>query len=808
MKKLLSILAIVGVFAASIPMSTATESDLAFSDLDSSDPSLEAIEYLAENGIVEGYEDGTFQSQTKINRAEFMKIIVESLTDDAEGSYCFPDVEDEWFAKYICYGKEIGLVEGYPDGEFKPGNEINFAEASKIIVSAFGLEGGEEGESWYQEYVEALVDQNAVPISISGLDKEIARGEMAEVIWRVQEEVTDLNSLKYEELEGRLVSVESEEEFVELFLSDPDIYDWGWLDYYAEDEVTATSSDSDSGSDSSDDYSSTNVQVENVDEADIVKNDGEYIYMIKGDDDTVRIIDAYPADEMQEVAQIEFGNYFYPYELYLDDDTLVVIGNSYNYDVFDYGFEETVDYYYHSERTSVFTYDIEDRSNPELIREMEFDGYYDDSRKIDDTLYLILDKSDFNYYAYGYDPETIHVEEVLPRYYDSELGEEDYMVECTDIKYLPRERYLEYLITAAIPLDSEDGEIDFEILVGSSENVYSSRDNLYVAATNYDSDWYYYDWSNSKTLIHKFALSEGEIEYDHSGEVQGTILNQFSMDEHDGYFRIATTKGSVWDTEVPSTNNLYILDGSMDVVGSVEGLAPGETIYSARFSGDTGYIVTFKKIDPLFVLDLSDPTNPEVEGELKIPGYSDYLQPYGDDYLIGFGKDAEEASEEEEEARGLDFAWYQGLKISLFDVSDLENPVQLFSTGIGDRGTTSDLLYNHKALLFDEDQGLMAFPVLLAEVEDEDASANTSGEYVYQGAYIYDINLATGFDLQGTITHYDEDVYAESYWYYYYDEDEIVRIIYIGDNFYTISDSMIKASDMDTLEETTRLELQ
>ncbi|MFA6528514.1 MAG: beta-propeller domain-containing protein [Candidatus Gracilibacteria bacterium] len=810
MKKafLYSLMSLILIFSINASVLATAETETTFPDLSSDDPSTEAITWMKENGIVEGYADGTFQSLNKINRAEFMKIVVESITDDATGSNCFPDVNDEWFAKYICYGKEIGIVDGYPDGSFQPANEINFAEASKIIVNALDIETTEatETDPWYSEFVKPLADLSAIPLSISDLDKEVARGEMAEVIWRIEEEKTDLASLNYEELEGDLVKVSSCDELKELFLSNQQeiiYYD------YAEEATTSSADDTDTGSETkSSDYSTTNVQVENVDEADIIKNDGEYLYVLENsyDYDTytysyaVHIVHAYPADSLEEVSKIAFDDeYFSPSEMYVDGDLLVVIGYTYDYSsYYDYGYDEYFPYY-HSSRTAVYTYDISDKTAPTLIRALSFDGDYSDSRKVDNTLYLVLNKYDFDYY---YDTESINVEELLPRYYDStagDSGQEQMLAGCTDISYMPQTRDWNYLIALAIPLDDAQSTIDKEVIVGNSENIYSSTDNLYIASTNYDSNNYYYDWENAKTLVHRFSLNDGELNYEASGKIPGTILNQFSMDEHEGYFRIAATKGDVWDVLVPSTNNLYILDSDMNTVGSVEGLAPGETLYSTRFIEDRGYLVTFKKVDPLFVVDLSDPTNPEVLGELKIPGFSDYLHPYDENHVLGFGLDAEDAEATEEAARGLDFAWYQGMKVALFDVTDPANPIQEYSIGIGDRGTYSELLYNHKALLFSAEKELLAFPITVAEVTDENASADTYGDYVYQGAYVYNLNLDTGFSLKGTITHYNEEEYDSDY-YWYDSEKDILRLAYIDDYLYTVSNYGIQVHDLNSME--------
>lgn len=198
-----------------------------------------------------------------------------------------------------------------------------------------------------------------------------------------------------------------------------------------------------------------------------------------------------------------------------------------------------------------------------------------------------------------------------------------------------------------------------------------------------------------KTVIHKIAVNKGDLEYQTHGEVPGYALNQFSMDEQAGYFRIATTKNRTWseyiedEEEKESYSNLYVLDKDMKIVGSVERLALGERIYSVRFMQDRAYLVTFKQTDPLFVIDLKNPVNPRVLGELKIPGFSNYLHPYDNDYLIGIGKDTKET--EWGGVRTL------GLKLSLFDVSDVSDPKEVDTYVMGDAGSDSIALNDHKA---------------------------------------------------------------------------------------------------------------
>jgi hypothetical protein len=226
-------------------------------------------------------------------------------------------------------------------------------------------------------------------------------------------------------------------------------------------------------------------------------------------------------------------------------------------------------------------------------------------------------------------------------------------------------------------------------------------------------------------------------------------------------------------------------------------------IYSVRFLGDRAYMVTFRTIDPLFVIDTSDPRNPTILGKLKIPGYSDYLHPYDENHILGFGKEAVESKDG-------NFAWYQGMKIALFDVSDVERPLELHKTMIGDRGTDSPLLYNHKALLFDKERNLLAFPVTVAQISDaqkEGEPGSAWGTTVFQGVYVYDLTLKDGFGLRGKITHYDEDTLQKTgdAWYGY--GKNIERVLRIDNSLLAISSASITNSALQTLLLQKRLDL-
>ncbi len=784
-----------------------------FSDVPYGNVYYDAVSSLKLQGIIHGYPDLTFKPDDNINRAEFLTIVMQANgeyvlpTPNAEvPKDCFKDVKSsEWYGENVCLAKALGLVDGYSDGTFKPGSSINFAEASKIIVNAAAYTMGEGGDTWFYPYVKVLEEKNAIPITVSTFDHLLTRGEMAEMIHRTVDEIEPKYSNDYEDIEsgkalkaanGEMVAFDSCSDMTEYILENsyaPEI------DYEKEStsEILSPSADNAvtiseeaSSEDVSADHSETNVQVAGVDEADIVKTDGNYIYYVSSE--KVRVVDAFPALSMKELSAVTFDEGFSPVEVYVDGNKLIVLGDFYNYDYYDY--------YGYSNRAEVYIFDITDKNDIKELRKVSIEGSYSNSRKIGDMVYLVSDRN-LAYYPLIDDVEVTE-EDLVPMYEDSASGETLPVTLCGDVFYMPQVMPESYLVVAGIPVDDVDGEILKEVALGASGTVYASTENLYVAEYDYGYWDFYGTESDDETNIHKFSLGADEINYEGKGSVPGQVDNQFSMDENDGYFRVTTTQGEIWDGS--STNNLYILDSDMKIVGQITGIAPGEEIYSTRFIGDRAYMVTFKKVDPLFVIDVSDPTNPEILGKLKIPGFSEYLHPYDENHIIGFGKEAVDASEAEVSARDLDFAWYQGLKIAMFDVTDVNNPVELHKEIIGDRGTSSPLLWDHKALLFDKEKGIMAFPVLLAELPEEvkadpDTDANTYGDYTYQGAYVYDVSLADGFQLRGRITHYDENEIAEKSGYYWSGVKDIDRILYIGDYFYTISEKIIRGSFMDDL---------
>ncbi len=567
-------------------------------------------------------------------------------------------------------------------------------------------------------------------------------------------------------------------------------------------------------------YSTTNVQVLGVDEADIVKTDGNYIYQVNNR--RVMVTKASPPAEMKNVSMLDFNKEkFVPQEMYVDAKHLVIIGSSYeDVPVMLPQPAEPVSPkiypppFFTRSTVKAIIYDLSDKANLKRLRDVELEGNYVSSRKIGNNLYFVANKN-IDYYIMQ-QPKAV----LSPAYRDSAGTGKFTAISFDNIRYFPDSVAPNYLLVAGINLDRADAAADISTYLGAGQNIYASAQNLYVAVTRYAAAD---ETANNpaaimprpagqnNTQVYKFALNQGKVDYQGKGEVPGIILNQFSMDEHKGYFRIATTKGEVWrNDENTSRNNVYILDNNLKTAGKIEDIAPGEKIYSVRFMGDRGYMVTFKTVDPLFVIDLKDPQAPKILGALKIPGYSDYLHPYDENHIIGFGKDTVEMTPKNPGDRDAGpVAFYQGMKIAVFDVSDVHNPKEKFTEKIGDRGTDSELLRNHKALLFAKDKNLLAFPVTVMEVKNKSAADNIPayGEFTFQGAYIYNLDLVKGFSLKGKITHLTAEDYKKAGTYWPGSDKNVERIIYIGDTLYTLSQTKIKAHQLPDLKETGSLQI-
>jgi uncharacterized secreted protein with C-terminal beta-propeller domain len=567
------------------------------------------------------------------------------------------------------------------------------------------------------------------------------------------------------------------------------------------------------GESQDDDYSTTNIQVEGVDEPDTVKTDGTYLYVLANQ--TIFIIKATPANQSKILSKISFKDDVYIRNFFINDDYLVVFGGSYSYPILYEGEKEDSDETagtiiedrpWDVSTSIIRIYDIANRNSPAVKKEIEIDGNYFDARMIGNYVYFISTEHTYYIYRESNGNGVLSVPKI-------KIDDNSSKIPFDDIYYVDVPELVDTM-THVISVDLENMDVDEKsFLIGISQTMYVSLSNIYLVYTKYD----YtirpltegtYQSNQETTMIHKIGIGAGDIDYETKGEVPGHVLNQFSMDEHNGYFRIATTVGYIWDSTNPSKNNVYILDENLNRVSEIENIAPGEQIYSARFMGDKAYIVTFKNIDPFFTIDLSNPNNPEVLGYLKIPGFSTYLHPVDENHIIGIGKDAVASD-------NPTFAWYQGLKLALFDVSDFENPQEVENVIIGDRGTDSSALYDHKAFLFDREKELLVIPVSLYEISEDikdqydEEPPNTYGEFTYQGAYIYNLNL-DGFTYKGRITHMTEEEKnnSEYWWYWYNSYSYITRSLYIGNVLYTISDSMVKMNNLEDLSEIKSLDLE
>ena len=429
-------------------------------------------------------------------------------------------------------------------------------------------------------------------------------------------------------------------------------------------------------------HSTTNVQVAGVMEADTVITDGKYIYAYRTDvsdkkSSRVVIVDATDAENLKKLSEIELES-SYNSEFYVVGDKLV-----FNYSA--------------DQKTAVAIYDITDRKNPVLFSEFSQDGYYNTSRLIGNTMYLVSNKGNYYIYRNSIGDFFASKDDIIPCI---EVDGVSTQIPAENICVIGEPSGSQFTVVSAIDIKSGQPVNTLSIL-GETNTVYCSSSNLYLTRENH---------SNGDFLtVTKIALNGGQFDIAAQGEVKGHLLNQFSLDEYNGNLRLAVTNyiqreeedGSwLFDTE----NGVYILDENLELVGSVEGLARGERIYSARFMGEKIYMVTFKETDPLFVIDASDPTNPTVLGELKIPGFSNYLHPFGEDMLIGFGEDIEFNEE-------FNSTKKKGLKLSLFDVSDPTNPTEVDTITFGTAYSYSDAQYNHKGILFDAKRSLFGFPM-------------------------------------------------------------------------------------------------
>ncbi|RHW35817.1 hypothetical protein D1B33_11990 [Lysinibacillus yapensis] len=541
-------------------------------------------------------------------------------------------------------------------------------------------------------------------------------------------------------------------------------------------------------------HSSTNNQVEGIEEGDVVVTDGRYIYSIV--DQQIVIIDARNPKNLKVANKIKLEGNRNPMQLMLHDGMLIVIADEY--------IEMKKDGYSNGiSMTKAAFYNIKDAENPKLIREVGQDGYMNGIRKYGNTLYIVTNKMP-DYWLLTKEKEV----ELRPYTYDSKQAESIKPMNIDQLTILPGANEPNYTIISAVDLKNfGSSKVETKGYLGGSSALYMSEHALYLTAVNYrafmgdsveeaTTDMAILPAGATNTEIFKFKIEGQRVDFTASTFIKGSILNQFSMDEHNGYFRVATTEGDFWGSaDNASKNHLFVYDENLMKIGEVTDLARGEKIYSARFMGDKAYIVTFKQVDPLFVIDLANPEKPRVLGELKIPGFSNYLHPLGENHLIGIGYDTETRVDE---SMKQPFVTRAGMKVSLFDITDFANPKEQDSVVIGGRGTYSEIEYNHKALFRHDAYGYYGFPVTVYEAKEKYDVA-----YKGTGAVVYQITPENGIKIKANLVAPAQK--GEQY------EDWgalISRLIYIDDTLYTVSRKEIKGYDLESFELVDQVEIK
>jgi hypothetical protein len=450
------------------------------------------------------------------------------------------------------------------------------------------------------------------------------------------------------------------------------------------------------------DYSTTNTQEAGVDEGDVVETDGVHVFTAV--QDGLRVVEVASAEVVARTP-LPAGDH----QLLLAGDRLVVASQGWT----------------SAEDTIVSVFDVTDPSDPQLLRRTHLEGRLVASRAADGTVRLVLSSSLQQRLAFvqprmfGLDEERAleqnrriveesSVQDWLPRWFDEDVasgafGEMQPALDCRDVAAPSVFSGLGVSWIASIDLDADSVPVGSAGIVSTGETVYASASSLYVATVPWDwqampvdvQDDGQRDDGPPPTFVHAFSLGEGAgATYRASGAVDGVLLNQFAMSEHEGTLRVATTVTDWTDGDSESFVHTIAAD-TMSPIASIGGLGLGEQIYAVRYLGPTAYVVTFRQIDPLYVLDLSDPAAPALQGELKIPGYSAYLHPVGEGLLLGVGQDATD------EGRAL------GTQLSLFDVSDPTSPQRISTLSIGG---WSDVEWDHRAFLYWPQDGTIVLP--------------------------------------------------------------------------------------------------
>ncbi|MEF2920437.1 MAG: beta-propeller domain-containing protein [Acutalibacteraceae bacterium] len=551
-------------------------------------------------------------------------------------------------------------------------------------------------------------------------------------------------------------------------------------DAVTEDVVTQDTVGSDSvnlqSSNTTTEFSETNLQVSGVDEADAVKTDGKYIYSLYGttiyitqpNNGTPKLVATIDLNDND----LEFGNI----EMFIYENKLSIIAQAYTPTDDEDDIYSDVDYssYYFGTTlenaiTYVAVYDLSDISKPVKESTLTQSGNYRSSRRIDNVLYITTGYTIRNYSEI----EKNKPESYCPTY---NINGTTNCVPADSIIISEDVDVISYTTIASIDLNSSDDFADICSVLGSNEEVYASQKNIYVTSG-------YYKDNERKTQIKRFSIDGTEIAENGSFIVDGYLLNQFSMDEHNGYFRVVTERNQTYSGMYNSISNvtsagLYIFDSNLELVGKTENVANGENVKSVRFDGDIAYFVTFRQTDPLFTVDLSDPTSPKILSELKIPGFSEYLHPFGNNLLLGFGREVDPES-------GID----NGLKLTMFDVTDKTNVTEISTFIFADENSYSMAEHDHKAIFVDVERKIIGIPFII--YNSDDFGGDVLQEYYH--LFKYDEENKTFTSLKRLeMSEYDLEQITPN--------DVNTRGLYIDNFFYIVSADEIYSYNYKTFE--------
>ncbi|MBI3182843.1 MAG: beta-propeller domain-containing protein [Myxococcales bacterium] len=575
-------------------------------------------------------------------------------------------------------------------------------------------------------------------------------------------------------------------------------------------------------------YTTTNTQVAGVDEADFVKNDGTRIFVLSGQN--LFLSRSWPASQLSLAGQLKIEGW--PREMFLDEkDHVVIFSQVWEPYALDQRFAGASACspmycgYYYSNTVKMTVVDVSDLSLPKVTHEFYLPGSYSNSRRIGSSIRLVLSDqflfpADVRWWP-EYSEGLYEDKGRLSRAIDELMVENEKKIRAHALAdWLPESRSLVggtetkigydcssfyktnaptklgLVTVATLNLDRPE-QVGRTSVVAESGEIYASTSSLYVANRHWW--WWPQPGQTDATYIHKFDITNpDQAAYVASGQVDGHIVDQFSMDEdQNGYFRIATTIArrvndpfNRWG-RLETTNLLQVLgedSGSLKVVGKSPELAKGERIFSSRFVGDKGYVVTFRQIDPLFTFDLSDPTQPKPVGELKVPGFSSYIHPIDQDHLLTIGTYIPENNTD----------WRaRALQLTIFDVSDLSSPKQKFVQLVGTAYSWSEAQYEHKAFNYFPEKKLLAIPFF-----DWKYGTTSSGDYWYSfvsDLRVYGIDTASGITPKGAVSMKDVYQVFNDYGWSYYWQPMVRRSVMADQYVYAISDAGIRVADISNL---------